>query len=150
MNNFARQFLPAAVAAAAFLYVSTTSVFAVVDDAHTFAMEAAAPDAENGFEVRDDYWNGEMKSGGKELIRHQLFKGNQYAFWLGVSAEGECVLDIKVYDAQGKRIPVEAKSTGYYSTIHIAPPKTGSYFIVVSAKSAKGGKIPWALAYGYR
>ena len=150
MKNFARQFFQAAVAAAAIFHLSTATVYAVVDDAHAFAMEAAAPDAESGFEVRDDYWSGEMKSGGKELIRHQLFRGNEYAFWLGVDADSDCVLDIKIYDAQGKRIPVEAKSTGYYSVIHIAPPKTGSYFIVVSAKSAKGGKVPWALAYGYR
>ncbi len=151
MKSSHRLPLRATSAALALFLVSLlpTPVQAVVDDAHSFAMEAAAPDVENGFAVRDDYWNGILKSGGRELIRHQLFKGNEYAFWLGVDTDGECDLDIKIYDIEGKRVDVTTSSDGRTASVHFAPPKTGSYFIVVSAKS-RGGDIPWALAYGYR
>ena len=50
-----------------------TLVHATVDEAHDFAMEAATPFVEQGFIVREDYWNGEVKSGQKLMITHQLF-----------------------------------------------------------------------------
>jgi hypothetical protein len=84
------------------------SLHASVDDAHSFAMEAATPFVSEGFIVREDYWNGEVKSGQKLMVKHQLFKGNEYAFWLGTANE-DCKLEIEVLDEKGNKIHITPK-----------------------------------------
>ena len=122
---------------------------ATVDDAHAFAMEAALPFVEQGFIVREDYWNGEIKSGQKLMIRHQMFKGNEYAFWLGSANEG-VIYELKVLDEAGKEIALDFKTSAMFSSIRVNPPKTGTYSVVFSLTSKKEKGLYWALAYGYR
>jgi hypothetical protein len=122
--------------------------FATVDDAHSFAMEAAVPFVEQGFIVREDYWNGEVKSGQKLMIKHQMFKGNEYAFWLG-SANEDVTFELKVYDDKNKEITIDAKSDKMFASARVNPPKTGTYTIVFSVTSKKEKGLYWALAYGY-
>ena len=123
--------------------------FATVDDAHSFAMEAAVPFVEQGFIVREDYWNGEVKSGQKLMIKHQMFKGNEYAFWLG-SANEDVTFELKVYDDKNKEITIDAKADKMFASVRVNPPKTGTYTIVFSVTSKKEKGLYWALAYGYR
>ncbi|MFO1482331.1 MAG: hypothetical protein U1F71_03110 [Verrucomicrobiaceae bacterium] len=122
---------------------------ATVDEAHDFAMEAAIPFVEKGFIVREDYWNGEVKSGQKLMITHQLFKGNEYAFWLGTSQEN-VALDIKVFDEKKQPVQIDAKSEKFFMSVRVNPPKTGTYRIVFELTSKKEPSVLWALAYGYR
>ena len=124
---------------------------ATVDDAHGFAMEAATPFVEQGFIVREDYWHGEVKSGQKLMVRHQLFKGNEYAFWLGTANE-DCKLLLQVLDEAGKPVHIDFKEdkSGMFSTLRVNPPKTGTYSVVFSVTSKKEKGVFWALAYGYR
>jgi hypothetical protein len=122
---------------------------ASVDDSHSFAMEAAMPFVEQGFVVREDYWNGEVKSGQQLMIKHQLFKGNEYAFWLATANEG-VKLDMKVYDDKGKAIDLDQKKAELWATARVNPPKTGTYTLVFSLKSKTEVSVFWALAYGYR
>lgn len=124
-------------------------VHATVDESHDFAMEAAMPFVEEGFIVREDYWNGEVKSGQKLLITHQLFKGNEYAFWLGTASTG-VELDMKVYDEKNQPVQIKATSDKYFMSVRVNPPKTGTYRIVFELKSKKEPSVLWALAYGYR
>ena len=56
---------------------------ASVDDAQSFALQAAEPYVKEGFQVREDYWGGDLAAGEKKAVRQQLFKGNEYWFWLG-------------------------------------------------------------------
>lgn len=126
-----------------------TSAQASVDDAHSFAMEAAAPFVEQGFIVREDYWNGEIKSGQQLMIKHQLFKGNEYAFWLA-TANDKVKLDLKVYDDKGKAIEIDQKAADLWTTARVNPPKTGTYTLVFSLTSKNEIGLFWALAYGYR
>ena len=126
-----------------------TPVHASVDDAHSFAMEAAVPFVEQGFIVREDYWNGEIKSGQQLMIKHQLFKGNEYAFWLATANEG-VKLDLKVFDDKGKAIEIDQKKAELWSTARVNPPKTGTYTLVFSLTSKTEVGLFWALAYGYR
>ena len=58
------------------------AIFASVDDAQSFALQAAEPYVKQGFQVREDYWGGDLGSGEKKAVRQQLFKGNEYWFWL--------------------------------------------------------------------
>lgn len=127
------------------------AVRATVDDAHSFAMEAATPFVADGFIVREDYWNGEVKSGQKLMVRHQLFKGNDYAFWLGTANDG-CTLEVQVLDEKGTAIHITPKiGIGpNFTSVRVNPPKTGSYSIVFSVTSKTEKTVFWALAYGYR
>ncbi len=137
-----------ALCAGALLAFAAPSSYATVDDAHAFAMEAAAPFVEKGFIVREDYWNGEVKSGQQLMIRHQLFKGNEYAFWLGTSQEN-INFELKVLDEKNKEIELDRKASPMFCSIRVNPPKTGTYSIVFSLKSKSEPGVFWALAYGY-
>jgi len=133
---------------AALLMAIATLSYATVDESHDFAMEAATPFVEQGFIVREDYWNGEVKSGQKLMITHQLFKGNEYAFWLGSANEG-VDLDMKVFDDKNQPIQINAKVDKFFMSVRVNPPKTGTYKIVFELKSKKEPSVLWALAYGY-
>jgi len=60
---------------------------ASVDDAQSFALQAAEPYVKDGFQVREDYWGGDLGVAEKKAVRQQLFKGNEYWFWLGSEVE---------------------------------------------------------------
>lgn len=137
------------VVTAGALLVFAVSLHATVDESHDFAMEAAMPFVEQGFIVREDYWNGEVKSGQKLMITHQLFKGNEYAFWLGTANEG-VALDMKVFDEKNQPVQIKATSDKFFMSVRVNPPKTGTYRIVFELKSKKEPSVLWALAYGYR
>jgi hypothetical protein len=122
---------------------------ATVDESHDFAMEAALPFVEQGFIVREDYWNGEVKSGQKLMITHQLFKGNEYAFWLGTANEG-VALEMKVFDEKGLPVQINSKADKFFISVRVNPPRTGTYRVVLELKSNKEPSVLWALAYGYR
>ncbi len=137
------------LAAIAVFCLGLPTIHATVDEAHDRAMEAAKAYVDQGFTVREDYWNGEVESGQKLLIRHQLFKGNDYAFWLGTANEG-CELDLAVYDEKGNAVHMERKAGPFTCSVRVNPPKTGTYLVVFSLKSKKDRGVTWALAYGYR
>ena len=124
---------------------------ASVDDAHAFAMEAADPFVKEGFTVREDYWNGEVLSGQKLMVKHQLFKGNDYAFWLGTALEG-CKLEIQVLDAKGN--PTHITPTigigPTFTSVRVTPTASGMYSVIFSVTSKKDKGVFWALAYGFR
>ena len=61
---------------------------ATIDDALSFALEAADPYVKEGFTVREDYWGGDLPVKTTKAIVHQLFKGNEYWFWMGTDPEG--------------------------------------------------------------
>lgn len=124
-------------------------VHATVDEAHDFTMQAATPFVEEGFIVREDYWNGEVKSGQKLMITHQLFKGNEYAFWLGTSQEG-VTLDMKVFDEKNQPVQIKPTPDKFFMSVRVNPPKTGTYKIVFELTSKTDPSLLWALAYGYR
>lgn len=138
-----------ALLSAALLLASSPLTYATIDDAHSFSMEAATPFVEQGFIVREDYWNGEVKSGQQLMVRHQMFKGNEYAFWLG-TANDNVTFELKVLDEKGKEIALDFKSSPMFATVRVNPPKTGTYSVVFSLTSKKEKGVYWALAYGYR
>jgi len=129
------------------------NVPAVVDDAHSYAMDAATPFVEQDFKVRSDYWSGKLKSGEKKAVRHQLFRGNEYCFWLGADVEG-AKFTLAVYDAKGKLVKVQETLGKSARTVRLLPPSTGNYVIVftISFETTEedGDTCAWALAYGYR
>jgi hypothetical protein len=124
---------------------------ATIDESHDFTMEAALPFVNQGFIVREDYWNGEVKSGQRLMVRHQLFKGNEYAFWLG-TANANCKLEIQVLDEKGQRIEIKPKEGigEQFTSIRVNPPRSGSYSVIFSVTSKSEKSVFWALSYGFR
>ena len=136
------------------IVVLPTAIFASVDPttvyARAFALLAAEPYEKQGFQVREDYWTGELASGEKKAVRQQLFKGNEYWFWLGTEVD-RAKVSVHIYDSDGKLAEQpDSWQKGNLAAAHITPKATGSYFIIVSVEESPAAHTHWALAYGFR
>ena len=126
------------------------AIFATVDDAQSFALQAAEPYVKQGFQVREDYWGGDLGSGEKKAVRQQLFKGNEYWFWLGTEVD-KAKVSVHVYDSDGKLAEEsDGWQKGHFAAAHVIPKATGSYFIIVSVEESPEERTHWALVYGFR
>jgi hypothetical protein len=134
--------------AATFL-LGTPTARAVVDDSHSAAMESAADAVKAGFKIRQEYWKGTLKSGEQKIVKQQLFKSNEYWFFLGTDTE-KTTLKIDVLDRKGNKVNVETKYKDGTAAVRVLAPATGTYLIVFSLTATEGAQIPWALTYGYR
>ena len=65
MNGFAKILFRASSLLAVVVIMQRAS-FASVDDAQSFALQAAEPYVKQGFQVREDYWGGDLGFGRKE------------------------------------------------------------------------------------
>src|SRR6516162_11316069 len=111
------------------------AIFASVDDAQSFALQAAEPYVKQGFQVREDYWGGDLGSGEKKAVRQQLFKGNEYWFWLGTEVD-RAKMSVHIYNSDGELVEQpDSWAKGQIAAAHIIPKTTGSYFIIVSVVS---------------
>jgi hypothetical protein len=149
MNRFAKVVLRTSSLLAAVLIMERTS-FASVDDAQSFALQAAEPYVKQGFQVREDYWGGDLASGEKKAVRQQLFKGNEYWFWLGTEVD-KAKVSVHIYDSDGKLVEEpDSWEKGHFAAAHIIPKATGSYFVIVSVEQSPEERTHWALVYGFR
>ncbi len=145
--HFPRQRLVAILFLTVALVVSTR---ASVDDAQSFALQAAEPYVKEGFQVREDYWGGDLGVGEKKAVRQQLFKGNEYWFWLGTEVE-KAKVSVHIYDSEGKLAEQpDSWEKGHFAGAHIIPNATASYFIIVTVEESEEERTHWALVYGFR
>jgi hypothetical protein len=134
----------------AVLVVLQPAILASVDDAQSFALQAAEPYVKEGFQVREDYWGGDLGSGEKKAVRQQLFKGNEYWFWLGTEVD-RAKVSVHIYDSDGKLAEdSDGWEKGHFAAAHVIPKTTGSYFIIVSVEESPEERTHWALVYGFR
>jgi hypothetical protein len=123
---------------------------ASVDDAQSFALQAAEPYVKEGFQVREDYWGGDLGVSEKKAVRQQLFKGNEYWFWLGTEVE-KAKVSVHIYDSEGKLAEQpDSWEKGHFAAAHIVPSATSSYFIIVTVEESPEERTHWALVYGFR
>ena len=153
VNPFAKIFLFTTSLLVAVVLLASP-IFAAVDPttvyARAFALLAAEPYVKQGFHLREDYWAGELASGEKKAVRQQLFKGNDYWFWLGTEVEGANV-SVHIYDSGGELAEQpDSWTKGQTAAAHIIPKTTGSYFIIVTVEKSPAARTHWALAYGFR
>src|ERR1700758_2309549 len=131
MKSFAKLLFRTSVLLVAFLALQP-AIFASVDDAQSFALQAAEPYVKEGFQVREDYWGGDLGASEKKAVRQQLFKGNEYWFWLGTEVEAAKV-SVHIYDSEGKLAEMpDSWQKGHFAAAHVIPKATSSYFIIVS------------------
>ena len=85
-----------------------------MNDALSFAKEAAAPYAKQGFTIREDAWGGDLGVKDQQAVTAQLFKGNEYWFWLATDTRG-AVITVHVYDSDGKLAESEFWQKGRFA-----------------------------------
>ena len=125
------------------------AVFASVDDAQSFALQAAEPYVREGFQVREDYWGGDLAAGEKKAVRQQLFKGNEYWFWMGTDTTA-AKISVHVYDSDGKLAEVESWQKTHKAAARVVPKRTGTYYLIVESEKSPEERTYWSLAYGFR
>jgi hypothetical protein len=149
MNRFAKLLLRVSFLLTAVI-VMQRAACASVDDAQSFALQAAEPYVKQGFQVREDYWGGDLGSGEKKAVRQQLFKGNEYWFWLGTEVD-RAKVSVHIYDSDGKLAEEpDSWEKGHFAAAHVVPKTTGSYFVIVSVEESPEERTHWALVYGFR
>jgi hypothetical protein len=149
MNRFAKLVLRVSFLLTAVI-VMQRAACASVDDAQSFALQAAEPYVKQGFQVREDYWGGDLASGEKKAVRQQLFKGNEYWFWLGTEVD-RAKVSVHIYDSDGKLAEEpDSWEKGHFAAAHVVPKTTGSYFVIVSVEESPEERTHWALVYGFR
>ena len=131
------------------LLLGPGTVHATIDDALSFALEAADPYVKEGFTVREDYWGGDLPVKTTKAIVHQLFKGNEYWFWMGTDQK-KAKISIHVYDSEGNLAEVESFQKEQKAGARVVPKKTGSYYLIVEVEKSPDERTYWSLAYGFR
>jgi hypothetical protein len=122
---------------------------ATVDDSLSFAHEAADDYVKKGFTVREDAWGGDLGVKDQQAVTAQLFKGNDYWFWLGTDTRG-AVITVHLYDSAGKLVESEYWQKGRFAGARISPAKTGTYYAIVTVEKSPKERSNWALVYGYK
>lgn len=139
-------------AAALTLALAVAPARATVDDALSFALEAADPYVKEGYTVREDYWGGDLPVKSTKAIVHQLFKGNDYWFWMGTD-EKTAKISVHIYDSEGNLVEVEAFDSTkkpHMAGARVSPKKTGSYYLIVEVEKSPLERTTWSLAYGFK
>jgi hypothetical protein len=122
---------------------------ATLDDALSFSLEAAEPYVKEGFTVREDYWGGDLGVKERKPIVHQLFKGNEYWFWMGTD-HSNAKVSVHIYDDEGNLAELESWQKQHFAAARIIAKKTGTYYLIVEVEKSDIERTHWALAYGYR
>lgn len=131
------------------LLVIVVPMHASVDDALSYALEAAQPYIKEGFTVREDYWGGDMAVAQPKAITQQLFKGNEYWFWMGTDVKSARI-SVHVYDSEGNLCEVESKQKGQFATARVVPKRSGTYYVIVEIEKSSKDRTHWGMAYGFR
>jgi hypothetical protein len=145
---FVKRFFPL-IAALLVITLGALPALATIDDALSFALEAATPYVKEGFTVREDYWGGDLPVKTTKAIVHQLFKGNEYWFWMGTDTK-TAKISVHVYDSDGNLAEAEAWTKPHFAAARVVPKKTGSYYLIVEVEKSPEERTYWSLAYGFR
>lgn len=148
-------------AAALFLCLSNSGGGAAISqdenpllhDGKLLAMEKAMASlkGKNPIILRESWWNGSIAPGNAKLIQQQLFKRNEYQFWLAVPGR-DAVVSLSIYDSEGELVETEQvpfDETNVASTI-VRPETTGIYYIRIALTRKTENNEDWAVIYGYR
>ncbi|MEM6911528.1 MAG: hypothetical protein AAF555_08075 [Verrucomicrobiota bacterium] len=125
---------------------------AMVHDGRSYAIEEAIPKLEqrrNPYILREQWWFGDLEKRGRKVIRHQLYRGNDYWFWVGASEPSDR-LSVHIYDPQGRLVDAESYRKEQVAAARVEAEVTGSYYVVIQALHVSQSTLGWAMLYGYR
>ena len=130
-----------------------TPAHATVDDARSFALEAAAPLVLQGFAVRQEHWAGDLPAGREKTVVHQLFKGNEYWFFLAADAK-KAQVSLHIYDMNGNLAEeetwVKSNDVAGIAAAYIVPKRTGAHYLVITVEKSPQVETHWSMVYAYR
>lgn len=145
--------LPATLAVSLLLLVSAPLGLADTNDGRQFAIEAGLEKldlAEDPYVLREQWWEGQIAGGERKVIRQQLFRGNDYWFWTGMSDE-TLKVQVHIYDEAGNLCETEAFSRDQVAGSRVVPATTGTYYVVITAPENNGADAAeWGMVYAYR
>ena len=111
------------------------------------------PDAKAGYVLRQEGWNGALPVGDKTPIRQQLFKNNDYRFYVWTDVKGAKV-SVHVYDQDGNlvdgRTAEKANGESHFAEVDVRPESTGSYYLIVKVEQSSLKSTVWQMAYAYK
>jgi hypothetical protein len=144
-----RAIRPLLASASLIAFLSPSLLRATVDDALSFAYEAALPYYKQGFSIRKDAWGGDLGVHDRKAVSSQLFKGNDYWFLMATDVKGAS-LSVHLYDDQGNLVETESWQKGRFAGARVSPKATGTFFAIVQILKSPEERTPWALVYGYK
>lgn len=124
-----------------------------LDELKLIAQQAAIPHLGGGnpFILRESTWSGSVEPGKARLIQVQLFKRNDYHFWVAMP-DRKAAVNLNLYNGKGELL--EAKNLRYETTnvasLIASPSETGVYYLRVSLQTTVEKTQPWTVIYAYR
>jgi len=123
---------------------------ATVNDALSFAYEAAEPYTKQGFSVREDAWAGDLGVKDQKAITMQLFRGNQYWFIIATDIARGAVVTVSIYDSTGKLVQSDSWQKGKAAGATVTPTRSGTYYAIVTVMKSPAERTSWAMVYAYK
>ncbi|MEM8955620.1 MAG: hypothetical protein AAGD22_15815 [Verrucomicrobiota bacterium] len=129
-----------------------------VESPHFSALTAAEPYLENeDFELREEFWGGELSGEKGKAVRLQFFAGNTYRVILAaplvaMKVGGE--LNLALVDPSGRRVAKASSKKGEGAVVmkHVAK-KSGLYMVLMSIEPPRGAprdaSMPCVMYYGF-
>ena len=111
------------------------------------AMALAGAFSNDGFKLRDGYWNGEIAPGKARVIQVNLYAGNEYWFSAGATKDVK-KLSVAIYDETGEVVDFEPYSDGSSAAAGFSPSISGPYFVRVEQMEGEPGTF--CLLYSYK
>ena len=112
------------------------------------ALELAGAFTNDGYKIRDGHWTGELQVDKAQVLKVNLYAGNQYYFSLGATDKAKKVVVI-VYDETGKPVPEEQFfQDKQRAAAGVSPVASGPYY--VSVKLVEGEPADFCLLYSYK
>lgn len=112
------------------------------------ALELAGAFTNDGYKIRDGHWTGELQADKAQILKVNLYAGNQYYFSLGATDKAKKVA-VAVYDEAGKPVPEEQFfQDKQRAAAGVSPVASGPYY--VSVKLVEGEPADFCLLYSYK
>ncbi len=125
----------------------------VIDEVKLIAQRAAMASltGERPFILRESSWSGMIDPGKARLIQLQLFKRNEYHFWMAVP-DRDAGVNVHIYDGNGEI--VEGETIRYdvrnVAGLIVRPSESGVYYLRISLQTTVATPQEWAVIYAYR
>ena len=114
-----------------------------VDDAQSFALQAAEPYVKEGFQVREDYWGGDLGRGGEKSGAATAYSKatNTGSGWAQKWSRPRFRCTFMIRTASLCEQP-DSWQKGHFAAAHLIPKTTGSYFVIVGRGELAGRADP--------
>ena len=113
----------------------------------SLALELAAGNAGEGYQIHDGFWSGTLSKGVPMLIEVHLFSGNDYRF-SSANLDPYSQLRVSIFDAWGCPAGQEYSGNASCATAGISVIRSGRYFIRLVM--TEGDNVATGMVYSYK